>query len=335
MPPVSPLRLLQDAAGPLFDIGLLAKGPAVFFVWEAREGWPVQFVTDNIAERLGYAAETFLEGRQSFQAILHPDDAEWVAEESERLVDQGAEGYSLPDYRVIHGDGSTRWVQECGVIRRDSHGRSTHFVGCLMDVTERHEVEDELRRSEQRFRSFADASSDWFWEMGPDLRFSYFSDRIREVLGADPADMLGLSREDLAGHETGSDLWRRHLDDLTNRRVFRNFRYPLKRRDGVVQHIKISGMPVFDERGRFQGYRGTGTNITAEVEAERDYHALFEHVPHGLYRSTSDGRWLRVNEALVRLAGYPSAQAMLEADSDEAVSWFVDPEQRDRFVTNC
>jgi PAS domain S-box-containing protein len=124
-----------------------------------------------------------------------------------------------------------------------------------------------LAETERRLRDFAEISSDWMWEMGPDLQFTYISDRLRGAFGVNPRGSLGKRREDI--HDTSQDPenWKTHLVDLADRRPFRNFRYRFKTPDGRTHHVAISGKPIFGEDGTFLGYRGTGRDATAEVEA--------------------------------------------------------------------
>ncbi|MBM3566956.1 MAG: PAS domain S-box protein, partial [Alphaproteobacteria bacterium] len=126
-----------------------------------------------------------------------------------------------------------------------------------------------LLHSQERYRDYVETASDWVWEMGPDLRFTHFSDRIRDIVGIEPAALVGKRRDDVAAPED-PEAWRRHLDDLAQRRPFRDFRYPLRRPDGSRVFISISGKPIFAANGEFQGYRGVGTNVTVIVEAERE-----------------------------------------------------------------
>jgi PAS domain S-box-containing protein len=133
----------------------------------------------------------------------------------------------------------------------------------------RHEALTEaLRGSEQRFRDIAESSSDWIWETGPDMRFSYVSERLYDVTGVRPADVLGRTREDLSGEFIDTAAWREHRKDIAERRPIRDFTYGHRRRDGSLRRFRITGTPMFDESGTFRGYRGTGTDVTAEAEAE-------------------------------------------------------------------
>ena len=146
------------------------------------------------------------------------------------------------------------------------------LVSTYTDVTARRAAETAMRKNEQRFRDFAHSSSEWLWEMGPDLRFTYMSDQLISTAGFSLHRVIGLTRPEAAGISSPDDLtdmWRRHMEDLEAHRPFRDFRYQIRSDAGDEVHVSISGVPIFDESGAFRGYRGTGINVDAEVLAER------------------------------------------------------------------
>lgn len=136
------------------------------------------------------------------------------------------------------------------------------------EVKEHERTEKALRESQDRLRDLAEAGSDWFWEMDREFRFTHVSSSARTMLGVDPAVLVGRKRWDFA-RDAGDAKWRRHIDDLENHRPFRGFQFDMIGPDGQVRYIEASGKPVFDETGGFVGYRGTGTNVTVRVEAEK------------------------------------------------------------------
>jgi len=150
-------------------------------------------------------------------------------------------------------------------------GLELRLVGeeARQEAAGREAIEDELRKSEERMRDIINASSDWLWEMGPDLRFTFFSKSFRDITCIDPQALIGKSHPELVAEGEDSGKRERLHIDLEKRRPFRNYRYEIKRSDGTTLHLGISGKPVFGDKGEFKGYRGTGSNLTAQVEAER------------------------------------------------------------------
>lgn len=129
-------------------------------------------------------------------------------------------------------------------------------------------VEQALMDSEQRTRMFAEAASDYLYELDEHLRICFVSDRFEELTGIPAALIVGQSAVDLGRAHIAADR-RAHQDDLLARRPYRGYRYSIRTRDGSVRHLQMSGQPYFDENGRFKGYRGAGTDITGFVETEQ------------------------------------------------------------------
>ncbi len=122
--------------------------------------------------------------------------------------------------------------------------------------------------SEDRFEALARALDAYVWEMGPDLRFTYFSKRAEEVLPVRIEDLIGTERTGQGQSEDVGGRWRAHFDDLAARRPFRDFTVRLHYPGGVVKHVRLNGEPRFAADGAFQGYIGIGQDVTYEIEVE-------------------------------------------------------------------
>ncbi|MBI4984917.1 MAG: response regulator [Rhodocyclales bacterium] len=143
---------------------------------------------------------------------------------------------------------------------------------------ERRLAEEALRREQARLRDFSESSSDWFWEMDENLRFSYFSERCQGVLQEDTRLALGRTRGELMATDADNppELWREHERVIAAHRPFRDFEYRLRSRDGQVHWVSSSGRPHFRADGSFAGYRGTGQDIGVRKRAESELVAARE-----------------------------------------------------------
>ncbi len=142
------------------------------------------------------------------------------------------------------------------------------FILHFRQLAEREATQGRLRQSEERFRDFAESASDWFWEQDENLRFSYLSNAVYDKSGLQVDAHIGKTRREVVHLGVSEEQWQAHEADLAARRPFRNFQFQREGTDGKIKHIRISGRPFFDADNKFRGYRGTASNVTAEVEAE-------------------------------------------------------------------
>jgi len=128
---------------------------------------------------------------------------------------------------------------------------------------------ERLRRSEERFRTLVEGTTDWVWETDENHFFRWFSASFEKVMGVPAESVFGRRRWEVASqpHPLHAPLWRAHVADLDARRSFRDFRYWSRSGDGASRWISISGSPRYDDDGRFLGYRGSGSDITAEADS--------------------------------------------------------------------
>lgn len=115
----------------------------------------------------------------------------------------------------------------------------------------------ELRESEARFRSLAELASDWYWEQDENGHFTKVSGPVLEMLGIRDAVRPG---DDSAGWNEAE---RQALNAMiVARRPFLDFLFTRSNGNGLKQYFRVSGEPMFDQGGRFKGYRGIGVEIT-------------------------------------------------------------------------
>ena len=157
-----------------------------------------------------------------------------------------------------------------------------------------------------RFSLLAGIASDWWWEMGPDLRFTFVSDRLQELLGLPVSALIGKRRNELPRTDyDNAAAWQAHLDDLANRRPFRNFETTVVDASGASRPVMISGTPKFAGDGTFEGYVGVGNDLTElrrhEREASRtaaNLESILENIEQGLVLFDAQHRIVSYNRRL-------------------------------------
>lgn len=176
-------------------------------------------------------------------------------------------------------------------------------------------------RKEQAARrmlaDYADAATDWLWEMDRDMRITAVSGRFAEITGDPPAALVGMSRDDLVAAAAPDSAPARHF---TARHPFRDLVHSYTSRAGRRFHFRLSGKPVFGPDGALAGYRGTGSDVTAELEARaaRDrLVAIVEESPDFVGTAEIDGRIRYINSGGRAMLGF-------EPDEDVTGLWPID-----------
>jgi PAS domain S-box-containing protein len=144
----------------------------------------------------------------------------------------------------------------------------------------RAEAEDELRRSEARFRSLTELSSDWYWKEDENMRFTYLSSQIEDLTGYSRDSFIGKTRWELENMTPMSTTWAEHRAVLEARRPFRDLELRRIEQEGVVHYLRVRGAPVFDEEGRFKGYEGVGRDITERKRVEEELRQAQAELAH-------------------------------------------------------
>lgn len=151
------------------------------------------------------------------------------------------------------------------------------------EITEERQTRRSLARSEARFRGLTELSSDWYWEQDDQFRQTFLSSGYDGLSGAQRIRTLGTKRWERADVTPLSCSWAEHRAALEAHLPFKDFEYLRDSGEGSRVYVSLSGEPVFDENGRFTGYRGIGRNITAR---KRDEQLL--RIEHQVTRALSE-----------------------------------------------
>lgn len=149
---------------------LIANMPGVAYRCLMDEHWTMLFMSDATETLTGYPVTDFIGSspKRTFAAITHPDDSShnWVRVEAS--IRSG-----LPfvvEYRIRHADGSWRWMWEHGSAIRDESGNVMWIDGVILDITERHSMEIELRSAKERAEQAAAARAAFLANMSHEIR---------------------------------------------------------------------------------------------------------------------------------------------------------------------
>ena len=235
------------------------------FIWDF-DGRILE-ANDAFLRMVNYDREDLVSGRMQWTELTAPD---WRDRNNARIEQQKSSGHFPPfEKEYTRKDGTRVPVLMGGATFEEGGNQGMAYA---LDLTERKRAEEALRESEAKLRDYAETASDWFWEIGPDYKFTLLTEN---AFGSDPAARIGTACWDHAlDLETEPEKWRLVRETLDAREPFRDFVYCSVGGNGLPMYVKASGKPVFDANGEFRGYRGTGSDVTERQRAQEERERL-------------------------------------------------------------
>ncbi len=232
--------------------------------WEQDARNRFTFVSSRAREFLGIDASELI-GRTGREMLQRFRIAEDVLRAHLRVI-RRREAFRdlICEYERLDGARCYLALHGRPVIAED--GRFLGYRGTARDVTPRIVRDRQTTDALAQLRDFAESTADWFWERDAAMRVTYASPAIERFMGYGPEHFIGKTGledtiEDLAGSDVAE-----FRAALENRRAFRELLVSRRTKDGRVSHSRISGRPIFDGSSRCIGFRGTGRDVTKEVE---------------------------------------------------------------------
>ncbi len=203
----------------------------------------------------------------------------------------------------------------CEVIKKanlliDGKGNIIGGVESFEDVSQSQKMQGALRESEERFKDITFSIADWVWEVDDNFIYTYCSEKVEEVLGYSPNEILGKRIFDFMSKEQGVRLNERFAKLAGQKKPIKDIEIYNIRKDGHVACMLINAVIVVDEQNNFLGYRGVAKNITERKDTERkllraaeEWRATFDSMQDLISIQDKDFKITRVNMAYAKAVG--------------------------------
>jgi len=203
---------------------------------------------------------------ESYFRVIHPEDRDRVHQDVENALESG-ENLDC-DYRIVLPDGSIKWIVARGQRFLKSTGEPDRMLGLSFDITERKQMEDVIRESEEKYRLTFSSVSDVIYTIDPDLRISSMTPNVEKILGYKVEELINrpfpelnlLTPESL--EKVATDAMRVLSGEQISASV-----YEFIAKDGTRIFGEISGSPLIHE-GKIIGITSVARDITERKQME-------------------------------------------------------------------
>ncbi|MHA1959906.1 MAG: PAS domain S-box protein [Candidatus Thorarchaeota archaeon] len=258
-----------------------------------------------LTEFIGYTREELIGMR--VPRFSHPDDEELDSKSLQELIGKGLNRYQM-EKRYIRKDGEEVLGSLTVSLVRDPSGKPQFAIGMAEDITSRKRVEEELRRSEEKYRNLVDNLMSVVVELDADGMFTYVSPRVTDVFGYSPQEVIGKSGFDLI-HPDDQESSVLAMTTVAEEGHIRGFEYRIMHKDGHFLEVSASGRLVVEEDE--VRYVGVVEDISDKKAAEKQlkaseerYRTLFESSPTAMAITDFDGQLIAANEYMLQMTGY-------------------------------
>ncbi|MBM3119063.1 MAG: PAS domain S-box protein [Chloroflexi bacterium] len=239
--------------------------------WNVSDGTVLWF--GDIDGMLGYGPGEFPRTLEAWGNALHPDDHDRVMTALQRGVD-GVELYDV-EYRVLTKDGSVRYWTDRGMTTvRDEMGRSHIMVGACGDITERKQMEEALRRSEERYRTVLEEMEEAYYETDLAGNFTFFNNALCQKSGYSREELMGMNYRVYIPPKYVKKVFSAYNQVYRTGELLKWFPMENIRKDGTRIFVEDSIFPLRNERGDIIGFRGVSRDVTGRMQAEEERRQL-------------------------------------------------------------
>jgi PAS domain S-box-containing protein len=182
------------------------------------------------------------------------------------------------------------------------------------------EAEKALRDCRRQYQDLVETVSDWVWEVDENAVYTYASPKVRDLLGYDPAELLGKTPFDLMPAAEARRVREIFGPIAARREAFSAIENVNRHKDGRLVAIETSGAPFFDADGTFRGYRGVDRDIgerkRTQEELRRNEERLRQYQKFEALGRLSGGLAHHLNNMLTVVTGYSDLLLSRLAEDD-------------------
>ena len=247
---------------------LVERMPAVTYIQEVGDRDSAIYMSPQIEALTGYTPEE-CQDRDLRWRMVHPEDRERMRAADEEAEEPGR--VYTDEYRVLHRDGRTVWVRNESVLFEEEASGTRYWQGFMVDITERRQAEEALRRSEAGLAEAQRVAGLGSWEWDLVTGETTWSDEVFRIYGFEPGEAVpSFERMIDAVHPADRASVRAAVNHSLHDGEVYDLEHRVAHPDGTVLWVHRKGAVVRDEGGEPSRMVGTVQDITERRKFEEE-----------------------------------------------------------------
>ncbi|UCH51074.1 MAG: PAS domain S-box protein [Chloroflexota bacterium] len=231
------------------------------------------FVNEAFCNILGYSQEE-LTGKP-FADFLHPDDKEMVMEKFMEGLANPEPGYQL-EFRAIHKDGHAIWIYpSVSPIFHDEV--LSAGMAIVFDITERKQLEEAVKESEERYRTILEEIQDSYFEVDLAGNLTFVNDAMCRTMGYSREELVGMNYRVFAVEEDAETVYRDFNRVYNTGEPIKGLSYKFIQKNGTVGFGELSISAIKNEEGKVIAFRGVARDVTERKRLEQELAEIATH----------------------------------------------------------
>ncbi len=243
------------------------------------------FANDAAVHITGYTKEEL--AKLSFFNVIHPA----YRDAARRRYIRRLSGEIVPgifEIAIISKGGSDIRIELSSVGTNFQNGAAV--VTLFRDITDRKQIEEALRESEEKYRNILEKMEEGYYEVDLAGDLTFFNDAMCRIGGYARDELMGMNNREYMDPETAKKVYNAYNEVYRTGRPAKNCEYEAIRKDGTRGHVEISASLLKDSEGKPIGFRGIARDVTERKQAERELQESEKRLRLVL-DATNDGVW--------------------------------------------
>ncbi|NTV29601.1 MAG: PAS domain S-box protein [Candidatus Omnitrophica bacterium] len=273
--------------------------------------WAWNLLTDEIyfspeyLRQMGYQEGEVAYEIEEWRVRVHPDDKDRTMRHLSDFLTKSRGSYEI-EYRLLHKDGSYRWILSKAELITDDVGKPYRMLGAHVDITDRKLAEEALRESEQRYRNVVEEHTDFIVRCDPYGTLTFINDNYCRFFGKTREELLGSKFFPLV-HPDDLEMLQGKIRTLSascpvvviESRVFSSKK--------ELRWMQFVNRAILDGNGKIVEIQAIGRDITDLKDAEARLlfqSTILEQIGDAVVATDMGGMITYVNDAHCRLLRY-------------------------------